>query len=30
MMLCIAKQDLLITAEQLLAADREDANQTAL
>lgn len=30
MMLRIAKQEFLITAEQLLTADSEDANQTAL
>lgn len=30
MMLCIAEQDLLITAGQLLEADGEDANQRAL
>lgn len=29
-MLCMAEQDLLITAEQLLEADGRDANQSAL
>lgn len=30
MMLCMAEQDLLITAGQLLEADGKDANQSAL